>query len=316
MRLPKSKFSLYLLSLLLILSACGGSANAPAVPPSGTAASAAGGASSYSDTQLNATAENAAGAVLDTAASLAGNPTAQPAKILRSGQVQLLSDQFDQAVGRLRGIAAAQGGYIESSALNGAEGQNRSYNVVFRVPAENFDAAKAQAEACGKVMNFSENAQDASASYYDTARRLQTKQVEEARVLDLISQAQKVEDLVNLENQLADIRTNVEQYTAAMESIDKLAAYSSLTVSLTETNAQGMLPPAVSTGQKIGAVFAASLKGTERFLQGFAVVLATVSVPLLLLAVLAAVGRIGYVLVRKMHRKAATYSKGDKERAG
>ena len=231
---------------------------------------------------------------------------AQPRRmIIRTASINMRTDYFDDTVTAMRSIINEHGGYTEAGDLSiNTRGQNiadgRVYNATFRVPSYNYDAARTQIEALGNVFHSSETADDRTMEYHNLASRLETRRIEEERVLELISIADNVEDLLALEERLGRIRTDIEVFESRMRNIDRLAAFSTIHVSLHE-NTRQIIALSISDdlGGRIQRAFAGSVNGTVRFFQGVLIFFAGAVVPLLMLAI---PGLAAFLIVRRIRR--------------
>ncbi len=232
----------------------------------------------------------------DTVAG-AAVPEQQPDKIIVSGSVNMEATQaeFDAAMNNLKAEAAAVGGYIESSGLyqNGMMEDGtilRSFNITLRVPSENYTRAWADVQSFGTVQSANENQQNVTQQYYDMQSRLDTKKVEEQRVLDLIGQTTDVQDLLDLEQMLGQIRLEIETYESKLTNIDRLASFSTITANLNEVQKITEVRIQANLGDKMKDGFIQSANATLTFLQNLALGIAYISVPLVIVIVLLAFG--------------------------
>jgi len=250
--------------------------------------------------EINAQAAGAADTSYSSSATLISGTYAptQSDKIILSGYVSLQAEKadFDTAMSRVKSEALIVGGYIEVSSLNqgsalASDGSKlRTYSATIRVPSENYEQAWNDIQTFASVQNSNESQQNVTQQYYDTQSRLETKQVEEQRVLALIGQATDVNDLLNLENMLAGIRQDIAAYQSQLTNIDRLASFSTISVDLAEVEKITQVRVDENLGDKMKNGFTDSANATLHFLQGFTVFIAYISVPLVILAILTALG--------------------------
>ncbi len=215
-------------------------------------------------------------------------------KILQTGHVSMQTDTFDTVVDDLRFSATNSGGFIESANIYGRDhydGRTRRIcNIVLRVPRDQFTAVFEHTERLGKVINSSQSAEDVTARYYDIAGRLETRRVEEERILEMITRAEEIEDLLALEERLGIIRTDIELYQSQMNNIDRLAAFSTINVTLEEVLPEEMITVSDDLGGRLQQAFIRSVNNTVIFFQNVLLFLAEALIPLLFIALLAVVG--------------------------
>jgi hypothetical protein len=232
-------------------------------------------------------------------------------KILKTGNVSLETDDFDSVVDELRFAAVNSGGFVENANIydvsynyyNHTANRSRECSMTLRVPREQFDSVMALVSGIGKLISSDQYSEDVTAQYYDTARRLETKKVEEERVLEMISQATKIDDLLALEERLGQIRTDIELYQTQLLNIDRMAAYSTINVTLTEVLTEEYIIVSDDLGGRLQLAFTRGVNGTVIFLQNALLFIAEIFIPLLFIAFLAIVGLV--IFKRKKARTQA-----------
>ena len=68
--------------------------------------------------------------------------------------------------------------------------------------------------------------------YYDMAGRLSQYQLQEKRLLDILSRAEIIEDLVTLERELTRVRAELERLNGQLRYYDQMTALSSISINL------------------------------------------------------------------------------------
>jgi hypothetical protein len=225
----------------------------------------------------------------DDIAGTAAGQEYRPEVILKSAFVELSSENFSSDKTHLETLTRQMGGFIESSNIFN-ENAHRRFHVVLRVPAENFSELKAQIEETGRLISSSESIQNVTGEYYDVLGRLEIKRIEEERILDMIENAQSVETILVLEEQLGRVRTDIEIMQSWINDVDSLAAFSTITVDVTEVLVAGLFEGTGNFGQRLWYSFVASVGGTATFFGNVIVFLAGAVVPLTLIAVLVFTG--------------------------
>lgn len=227
------------LLLLLSLTACGASGGNAAT--TGDAA---------------ASAEN--GAAMDTAASESTadfSAVRKNAKLILSADLTLETQDYDGTCAALEQLTAEAGGYIESSGNAGEKG-SRTANYTLRVPQEKFETFFAQIGETCHVVSANRWSEDVTEQYTDIETRLATLQTKHERLLALLDQAAKMEDIISLENALAECEYEIDSLTGEKRHYDDLVGFSTFTVSLREVQTL----TAVSEGTGFGAQLAQAAK--------------------------------------------------------
>ena len=214
-------------------------------------------------------AEDAAGSSTNTSSSLPAN-----VKIIYTARLELETTEFDTTVAEMQNLVAALGGYFESSSVNNYSNY-RNGNYTVRVPAANFDAFKNQVGQLCQLRYTSTSAEDVSEYYYDTESRLITQQTKLARLQDLLSKAETMEDIITIESAISETEYMIEQLTGTLRHYDSLVGYSTVYISLNEVYQLSEIEePVIGFWAKLGNAFAngtASFgKSVQRMLINFA----------------------------------------------
>ena len=209
------------LVLLLSLSACGSSSG-------GTANSAAAGDASAD----NGWAEAAMDAA-DTAGGADFSAVRRNAKLILNADLSLETQDFEKSAADIEKMTAEAGGYIESSGTYGDTG-SRSANYTLRVPQEKFEQFYAQLGENMHVVSRSRSSEDVTEQYTDIETRLATLQTKHERLLSLLEKADKMEDIISLENALADCEYEIDSLTGSKRHYDDLVGFSTFCINLRE----------------------------------------------------------------------------------
>ena len=197
-------------------------------------------------------------------------------KIIRTADITIQTTEFDAAVESLNHLTQNMGGYYETAKVESGgyynQYANRSAYFVVRIPRENFTAFRDSTGSIGHVRSLSESSQDVGESYYDTEARLNTLTTKRDRLLSLLEKAGKMEDIITLENALADVQYQIDMYTSTLRKYDSLIGYSTFRISLNEVIEISNEP---SEKESFGSKFISNLKkGFKEFgeaVQDFAI---------------------------------------------
>ncbi|MBV9791307.1 MAG: DUF4349 domain-containing protein [Chloroflexi bacterium] len=238
------------LLVLLLLAACGGSPrfdSTASAPANAEREQATGG-----DAAFPPAAEEPAAAAPEAPQDTAGKPAGGNAGsdsddrqvaernaqgqfnrlVIRTANIALVVDNVDSTESRLRQIAESRGGYVLGSQVSGDEDQRRA-EISFKVPATRFDEALAEvAKLALEVESQDVEGQDVTDQYVDLSSRLRNLQAVEARLIDFLQQAQKVEEALQVNQQLSEIQGQIEEAEGRIAYLKESAAYSTINVSM------------------------------------------------------------------------------------
>lgn len=284
--MKKRLFPLFL-ALLLLLSACGAGV--------GNSASAAAGDSGSMPDDANGWTEDASADTAESGADFSA--VRKNAKLILNANLTLETQDFDKASADIEKMAADAGGYLESSSLSGDAG-SRHASYVLRIPQEKFEVFYEQLGSSVHVVYSSRSSEDVTEQYTDIETRLATLQTKHERLLALLDQAAKMEDIISLENALADCEYEIDSLTGEKRHYDDLVGFSTFNVTLREVQTL----TAVSEGTGFGAQV---VQAAQNGLGGMtAVVRGLILMIVMLWPVLVLLGIVGAVLWRvRIYRK-------------
>ena len=218
--------------------------------------------------------------------------------IIQNAGIELETEDFDSVVSELRLVAPSFGGYVESEILS-ARGV-RMFTIVLRVPVAEFEPALARVESLADVRFLNQRAEDVTERFYDIVGNLETRRIEEERILALIEEAVDIQDLLVLETRLSNTRLSIDLYISQLTNMAGLIAFSTINVTLVDISEEEIIIATPSLGERIGGAFGDSVDGTINALQNFIVLIAGAILPLLLIA---AIVLAGIFVARRVRRK-------------
>lgn len=180
-------------------------------------------------------------------------------KIIRNGELALETDSPTDGLRRITAIAESLGGFVVTSEFKQTSSNqasaNQSVTIVARVPASQFNAALEQIRNVGShVIQEKNSGQDVSEEYYDLEARIRTKKALEAQFLEIMKQAHKVSDALEVQSQVADVRTEIERYEGRRRFLENQSALSTITITL-QMPAPLVVATTTGFGQSIKAAF-------------------------------------------------------------
>lgn len=246
------KLTALLLSCLLLLSLAGcGSSSGASVSNSYKAESAPQAAAyggfrdsyDYEAAADEAYAEPAEAPTPAPGGGTAGDaPAMDPEKIIYSATVNVETTAFDESLAKLDALVARYGGFVESSSLNGSNyysqtrgyASTRSADYVLRIPSARFNELMNSLSELGNVPYTYTYTENITAQYYDVNARLTACRTQEARLLEMMEKAETVEDLIRIEERLAELRYQIESLQSTLKNWDRQVSYSSVSLHLSE----------------------------------------------------------------------------------
>lgn len=274
----------------LLLTACGGedyggdSASEPAAATAPAANDAAAGESVESE-------------------SVAQESTSGTNTVIIRAAVQLRSDDVIGSVDEVVNITERFGGSItDRSVVNSGSGTDEaSASLTVRVPPNQAEEFMAALESAGTVASMNQTAEDVADQLVDLDVRIENARASVDRIRELMQSTTDIDELTDLEAELTDRQTTLEQLLAQQQNLSGEAAMATIEVSIVSTaSAQTPEPTDASLSD-------AASRGWNLFIQIVYAILLAVAFfgPFLILLLIAYVVLRWYLSRRKKARAKA-----------
>lgn len=298
-------FVALLLALLLTLGACSGGGTQSAGEDWAAAS--------------NGENQDAGGVVSEGSESAAAGSDAEARatsaqdqrKIVYSASYNIETTEFDKDWAAIQAEIEALGGYIQNSSVDGKAPKQRddalrTATVTAKIPVENYEKFLKTADDTGKVVLKEQSGEDITAQYFDTDAYVKSLRTQLERLEAILTDAQKLSDIIELEKEIARVRLEIEENTTVLQQYDNLVSYATVDISLYEVaELTEVLPADQDLGTRIKNAFYSTINGLVTFLEGFVVVLIAALPVLALLGVIA----VAVVLIVRAVRKRRTKRK-------
>ena len=174
------------------------------------------------------------------------------------------TEDLDALMEALNGKISGLGGYVEDQdSYNGSMYSSRRYrsaSLTVRIPAERVDEFTEEMSGIANVVSTSLSREDITLSYVATESRVNALQTEEARLLELMEQAETMADLLEIESRLTDVRYELENRASQLRLYDNQVDYATIYLSIDEV--QEYTPVEEPTvWERISGGFVSSVKG-------------------------------------------------------
>jgi chemotaxis protein histidine kinase CheA len=106
--------------------------------------------------------------------------------------------------------------------------------VVIRVPNADFETTMEGVKGIAREIDRETvDATDVTEQYVDLEARLKNMRAEESQYQEIMAQAVKIDDILNVAGRLADVRGRIEQVQGQLQYLSRQVDMSSITVNLT-----------------------------------------------------------------------------------
>lgn len=153
--------------------------------------------------------------------------------VIYNANLALIVKDTLQAMDAARKIVQAAGGYIAESNSYRQDEQLRA-TITARVPSEKLTDTLDQLKKLALTVDSeSLKGEDVTDQYTDLQSRLRNLEAAEQQYLDILTRAEKIDDVLAVQQRLTEIRGEIEQAKGRMDYLSKSAAFATITISLT-----------------------------------------------------------------------------------
>ncbi len=185
-------------------------------------------------------------------ADFESNSPLEPDKVITTMDLQFETTEFDKSNEELNKIIEKYQGYVEYSNISFSSKSYRNGDYVIRIPKGNVQNFKNNLNTIGNKTRESINKQDVTKQYTDTESRLRVLEVKEERILALIEEATKIEDIIALESQLSEIIYEKEKLQSSLMDLDDKIDFTTINLYLREVDKTTSMTGASTTfGTKV-----------------------------------------------------------------
>jgi hypothetical protein len=152
-------------------------------------------------------------------------------KLIKSGELRFRTRNIPETYAFILGLADSLDGYVSDEQMNSHTGSTEQ-SLTLRVPAKNLDVLiNAITGFAGELDYRNIGVQDVTLEYVDVESRIKTKKELETRYLELLEQAQKVEEILSIERELGTLRADIESMEGRLNYLKNQVDLSTLRVS-------------------------------------------------------------------------------------
>lgn len=229
------------------------------------------------------------------------NNAVQEQLIIRTGNLEVIVEDTEEAIDEITSRVNAAGGWVVSSNVF-QMGEAKSGNMTVRVPVAEFDGMMAQIETLAvEVVRSSTSGEDVTEEYVDRQARLQNLEATADRVRGFLEDADTVEEALAVNAELSRLESEIEAMRGRIQYLEQSAAFSTIQVNLTP---DALAQPIEIGGWRATGVIRDAVRALVSALQGLATIVIWVVIVLLPLALIVLLPlALIYVFVRRRRRQ-------------
>ena len=201
-------------------------------------------------------------------------------KIITTYSIALETLEYEEFLSEIEKYVEDKQGYIEHMESWGkspddpilysaagesyGSGAGRYASMTVRIPETETEGFFAMLREGGNETSYSVSKSDISLEYYDTSARIKALETERDRLLELMENAEGVEELILLEQRIADVNYELDSKETQMRHYDNQIDYTSTFVTISEVikfSEGDKFDP--SFGERISAGFSNTIYGIK-----------------------------------------------------
>src|SRR5215216_2658105 len=189
-------------------------------------------------------------------------------KIIRNADITIEVASTAEAQHSVTSIAEARGGFVVGSEAIQRKSSDPAqritdFKLTVRVPANQFGVALDEIKKlASNVLEEKATGQDVTEEFIDLEARIKTQKALEVQFLEIMRQANKIEDALEVQRQIAEVRTVIEQLEGRKRFLENRSSLATITVNVqapkpviatTPTGFSHSLREAVSESVELGS---------------------------------------------------------------
>ncbi len=195
-----------------------------------------------------------------------GTVEEQEQKIIKTASLAFETKNVEATHKNIIQLASQFKGLVQSD--NSGKDYNRIYkNLIIRIPTENFqEFLNRISEGVEYFDQRNITQQDVSEEFIDLEARLKAKRELENRYLELLKKANNVKEMLEIENELSNIREEIEARQGRLQYLQNQVSMSTVTIEFYKTTAETGVTQ--SYGQKMKNALQGGWNGISVFFIG------------------------------------------------
>ncbi len=159
-------------------------------------------------------------------------------KIIKTGDIYVQTKDYNNFLNEMTAKIASLGGYIENNNTEVYQVYENDKlmhgNLKIRVPKESFDEAVSYLEETTEIRRKNIGETDVTKEYYEKDNKVQNLEVQEQHLRELFEKATTVEEMLQIENELRRVRTEIDSLNLSIADIDDRASMSTIDLEVEE----------------------------------------------------------------------------------
>ena len=237
-------------------------------------------------------------------------------KLIKTVNLNLETENYDSLMVGLEQQINELGGYIEyKDAYHGDyiskrnDYSNRRASITARIPADKLNEFTGKVAEIGNITYESESVEDVTLRYVDLSSHKKMLVTEQERLMELLENAETMEDIIAIESRLSEVRYQIESMESQLRTFDNQVDYSTVHIEVEEVE-RYTPQPEKSTWDRIKSGFSENVYRVTNGIKNFAIEF-VIAIPIMLLWGIGIT--VGILLVRVILKRRRKGEKKDGE---
>ncbi len=167
------------------------------------------------------------------------NVTTSNRKLIRNASLSVETKEFDKLLADIDEKVKSLGGYIEDMSGNygskySSYRSSKSAYITARIPSAKLDEFIGSVGESANITSRSESVKDITLDYVDMESHKKMLKEEQERLMAFLDQAETIEDIITIEDRLAEVKYQIESMESQLRTYDNKVDYSTVTISIDE----------------------------------------------------------------------------------
>ncbi len=157
-------------------------------------------------------------------------------KVIKTGNVDMRVNSVEDAMDEIRFVANSHGGdEVSSDIFISKSNTYKQGTILIKVPVDQYTVTFTDIKKIAPlIIDESSQAQDVTAQFIDLESRIKNKKEHEERLRSFFQKANDVDELIQVEKELARVRTEIESMEGQLKYLKDQTQYSTINVVLRE----------------------------------------------------------------------------------
>lgn len=194
-------------------------------------------------------------------------------KLIKNVRLEVETQEYEALMPALESQIQHLGGYIDDmETYNGSRYSDsemvRYANLTVRIPQSELNEFLGSVSELCNVVKRNDSVNDVTMTYVDTASRRDALRTEHTRLLELMEQAESLEEILIIEDRLTSVRYQLESLESQLRTMDNQVDYSTVRIRVSEVKE---LTPVLEEEETLGQRMHSELRDTwEEIKEGLA----------------------------------------------